>query len=584
MAIGAYSLEQYSMTAGLLLSFFGLLAAAVAGRRDILAAFKEPGLGKKKLIYPAVLLAVFLVVELGMVHPTQQLFFDDVINQAMAQQLLNSGQAWMCNYGTPSACYSGSTFHEPIGAAFNLAIGFALFGVQRNVAYAVGLFAAALSVMVAFLVGYLLFRNLTAALFSELLMALSPVLLVWAMPTQSDIYLMCYSLIAMLFLLVFSRKKSAATFTMALMSLALATYMKVDAFLLVPVLAVMYLAVNDSSFSASARKTYAMMERHSLDTRLLVILLLFVVAISPEFIYAANEAATGDYGAVGTIQNTCSNFAAGQVQGTFSLHDFSYNLCANLLFWIDAYQSQSIMQPLFFTILAIVGVGGLLLYSRNIAIALAFWFVAFFLLYTAFYAGAVIYGVDWRFMLSLVPPASLLGGFGCYTIVEWSTEAFRTRLRNVGRGLRMRPVHIRFATVAVILFVIAYSVAYMVPQLTVEPWNIGQANNARFYENMVYNYSHQYIPSGCIVFSYDPTLYNINGFAARQLSDIYNSGIYQNMSAQYGCTVVDYGYWCYTPNNLCSSLGQTYNMTPLFTDRFENTSMVYGFYLVKPKA
>ena len=42
----------------------------------------------------------------------------------------------------------------------------------------------------------------------------------------------------------------------------------------------------------------------------------------------------------------------------------------------------------------------------------------FFMLYTSFYAGGVLYGVDWRFMLSLAAPAAILGGYGVYGVAK----------------------------------------------------------------------------------------------------------------------------------------------------------------------
>ena len=53
----------------------------------------------------------------------------------MAQQLIHTGQAVMCDYGTSTACFAGEVFHEPIGLSFNMAIAFLVFGVQRNAAY-----------------------------------------------------------------------------------------------------------------------------------------------------------------------------------------------------------------------------------------------------------------------------------------------------------------------------------------------------------------------------------------------------------------------------------------------------------------
>ena len=122
----------------------------------------------------------------------------------MAQQLMHTGQAWMCDYGTPSACFIGEVFHEPIGLSFNFAIAFlALRSAEVCCATGRSCSLLRLSVFMTFLVTLLLFKNVKAAAFAELLMALSPAVLVWAMPTNSDMAMLAYSLVAMFFLMVF---------------------------------------------------------------------------------------------------------------------------------------------------------------------------------------------------------------------------------------------------------------------------------------------------------------------------------------------------------------------------------------------
>ncbi len=182
------SLSEYLFTVGILIAFAGTIFSGFMARRHIAKILKASGIRRKHVVGAVIVALIFLTAEVAIVKPTQLLFFDDAIYQAGAVSLLTSGQAWMCNYGSPHACYSGQIFHEPIGASFTLAIGFAIFGVHLAVTYDVMLAVTFLAVLMAFLVGTLLLQDPVAGIFSELILGLSPIVLVWAFPTTPDIH------------------------------------------------------------------------------------------------------------------------------------------------------------------------------------------------------------------------------------------------------------------------------------------------------------------------------------------------------------------------------------------------------------
>ena len=571
----ANSAQEYLFTIGILIAFIGLAASAVLARKDITDIFRKEGIKRKHLAAAFIIVLVFLTVELSFVKATQQLYFDDAIYQAMAQQMLHSGQAWMCDYGTPTSCYIGEIFHEPIGTSFNLAIGFAIFGVNAGVAYGVELFLSAVAVLATFFTAVLLFRDKIAALFSELLVALSPALLVWAQPTTSEIPMLAYFIIAVLSMLVFRERKNIKTFAMFAFSVAIATYMKVDALAFMLVVVLMYLILDDKSIRSSLANNARRVREGLMDTRVLVLLLLFVLAVAPETIFTFNEFTSGNFGYGGSyIQNSCGAGGA-LASGNFNLQNFEYNLCENTLFWFDQYSNVYIMQPIIFTALAIIGAALMAFFRRRELLAIALWFLIFFFIYTSFYGGGVLYGVDWRFMLSMVVQASLFGGFACSLIV--STIGKRRAQQNGTVGSVRR-----IFVAAALLVLIGYSIYALIPQLSVNPSSIPQAGDARFYENFVYNSSHL-IPNSCAVFTYDPTLFNINNKSALQMSYAYDPQQVALVQQNYSCMVADWGYWCYTPNNLCTNLNQSYSLIPIATANYAPMDKLFGLYYMQKR-
>ncbi|MCL5404977.1 MAG: glycosyltransferase family 39 protein [Candidatus Marsarchaeota archaeon] len=433
-----YAIEEYTFTVGILIAFIGTIIAVYGSRHSIYEVLRESGMNKRLLLLAIVMVLVFAGLELAIVKPTQQLFFDDVIYQGMAQDLIHTGQAWMCNYGTPAKCFIGQTFHEPIGTAFTLGIAFLAFGVNASSAYGTGFFLAAVSVLFTFLIALVLSKEPYVAVFSTLFMALSPILLVWAYPTTSDMPMLAYSLIAIFFMLVFSSRRNAWTFMLVLSSLALLAYMKIDAIAYVVLIPLLYIIISDNGIKDSIRKNAARLKNNAFNTPMLVALLIFVIAIAPEVGFAHYELQHGSYGyADTTVQKSCSASPSFITPSKpIDLQNLEANICGNINFWLGAYNKTDIIQPFAFTAFAIVGIAFLAVYGYwRQALFLGIWFLAFFLLYTSFYAGGVLYGVDWRFMLSVITPVCIFGGYGVYGIIK-SADNFMYRWQKDGSAKR----------------------------------------------------------------------------------------------------------------------------------------------------
>ncbi|MEM0154766.1 MAG: hypothetical protein QW814_02950 [Methanothrix sp.] len=129
------------------------------------------------------------------------------------------------------------------------------------------------------------------------------------------------------------------------------------------------------------------------------------------------------------------------------------------------------------------------------------------------------------------------------------------------------------------LAILAYSFLLQVHELAIKPSDIAQAGGARFYENFVYNSSNK-IPNDCLVFSYDPTLFNIVGKASVQYYYVYNQSFMSTIGAEYKCLVLDYGYWCGTPDNICGQAFSEYKTSPIATATYPNDNFTYGFYRI----
>ncbi|MGC8567880.1 MAG: glycosyltransferase family 39 protein [Candidatus Micrarchaeia archaeon] len=536
------STEEYLFTFGITLAFLSMLVFSYISRKSIRRALISAGIQKKYIVIAFFIMLAFVVIELYTVKPTQQLFFDDTIYQGMAQQLIHTGQASMCDYGTPTSCYIPQTFHEPIGTAFALGIMFMIFGVHLYTSYATELALSALSVFLMFCVSALLLKNQKAGLFVESFFMLAPVLLVWAMPTTSDIPMLAFSLIAFFFMLIFKYEKNLATLASLLFSISFLTYSKIDAVIYLILFPLIYAIIEEKNLKEDIKNTILSIKRNILNEKLLILLLFFFISIIPEIGFAYSEYNTGSYGYENTkIFNACTNTML-NVTGKFGLQIFYTNICSNVYFWVNAYKSSYVMQPAIFTFIAIAG--AIIMAAskkKKLVFALGIWFATLFFVYTSFYAGSVIYGVDWRFMISLMPPFAIFGGYALYSLFYYSGVI----------GERLEGKHLAFAfkliSITVIIVLLAYPIYQLYPMLNINPSDIAQAQGARFYENFIYKNITK-VPSNCLVLSFDPFFFNLNGLPAAQMYYIYNQSMYNYFKQKYSCIVLDYGYWCGTPS------------------------------------
>ncbi len=177
-------------------------------------------------------------------------------------------------------------------------------------------------------------------------------------------------------------------------------------------------------------------------------------------------------------------------------------------------------------------------------------------------------------MLSLIAQACLFGGFAVSMLVTWAGQFAKRIAKNSKLA--------GYAIAAVAIVILASPICLLMPKLSVSTAGILQAPDARFYEGFVYNESSA-IPQNCIVYTYDPPLFNLNNRTAIQIGDMYNTSQLAKFEKQYGCIVLDYGYWCHTPNSLCGYANRTFNLTPIRTANFSRFGYTYGFYYLTEK-
>lgn len=551
----------YIFTAVYAILFLAFLGSTYLSRKDIFRVFR--GNADKITIAAALIIVLFFVLfSILYVSPAEQLYFDENIYQGIALNILHNGNALWCQYGSAYTvhCPLSEIYHDPAEWSFYIALAFLFFGTGTSTSYALQLFTGALSILLVFLLGSLLIGK-RGGVAAALVFALIPELFIWSR-TQAvmNLGMMMFSVLAFVCYIIYDRTRNMKTMTLFLSALGIATYMRIEAALLIPIFAIVYLLGDD--MKAVAKRVHSAVYS-KLDVSGIIVFAFFLLFI-PQIYYIAYELGSMNYGS-GTICGILSNH-------TFSIANFMCNAPTNLNYFAGQYNSVSFFPAYFSPITSIAALIGLLALvaakhdeKRKIVMLMCLWIAAFFLFYTFFYAGGVTYGVDVRFMLELYPPMAILVAIGINDIAD--IFSFSARPRSKLKNRRAIPIY--SATVFLILLAIfaVYPFAVSIKNITLLPQNMPQEPGPLTATNFIYaNYN--VVPTSCLVFSFTPDIWFELNRSAAQIGDLRSSDKnFTKFESNYSCFVIDYGYWCSVPPynaGVCSS-DLKYNLTALAT-------------------
>ncbi|MDE1822809.1 MAG: glycosyltransferase family 39 protein, partial [Candidatus Micrarchaeota archaeon] len=335
----------------------------------------------------ALLLAAFLALELLFVQPYHLLYNDEYIYMSMAKTMLTDHLFGICSFSTAVHCVPGTLgfFHQPGEWPVLLAGAFSIFGISPGTAYSLTLLLSALSIVLLFMIAYLLFNDERRALASSVAFASIPLFMSYSRTSIVDIAAFAALLLSILAFIVYSRQKSLRTGLVAMLSALFMLGTKIDMVYALPLLAMILLLgrgwLRHRTMRANLLKGAAL-------------LAVAAVAIVPQlgFLYYAQQDSFG----------SAVNFG----QSKFSAQNFNENIFNNTVFWLGAFNSvrnsgsgvysftYHAEFPITVTAFAFIGALAMLAYGkrRELAIVLA-WFLITFVFYTAYYAGNVTYGL-----------------------------------------------------------------------------------------------------------------------------------------------------------------------------------------------
>jgi hypothetical protein len=530
----------------LLANFASIVCLLVLNFREIRARFS--GVGRKYWIALAAVFLLALCLRMYVAPHTHRVYFDEDIYQDIGKEILLRQKALLCNYGDGSGCYEYDWMKWPNGYPFLLAVGYGLFGISEAVGYNLTALLGSLSAVMVFSAGYLISKNKRIALFAALMLALTPVHIIWSGTTAAEPIMLFFTLLAATTLLLSFESDSLRMFMLALATVAYAMQTKADAAFFLPVAFVMM-------FFLDRRLRF-----HTGSLKPLAAWLVFFIFITPYIVH------------IGLADRTDSWGASGEKIG---LEFAQKNIPENFRFWTVGY--PTIEHPFIYTILMAIGSLYALRAKPRVFASLAAWFGGFFVIYGLFYAGSVRYGTDVRYALTGYGPYLILSGFGAEAIIRIAA-ALGGRLR--GRdGERLFETASAIAIAATLL--VAFYLWYL-PSAATAGSAIMEAHGARLYHDFAVE-SVNRLDKGCYVMSHVPSMFLVQGYGSLQTWNGQNEQRMRELFQKTDCVVFDDGYWCTLPpykESVCKSMFDKYNLTVLYRATDETEQRTFTFYNV----
>ena len=217
----------------------------------VLSAINLPGLlgvlhlRRVDFSMPLAASVVTFALVIGVAPKTNRIFFDEHIYQGIGQNLSDLKLAQMCNDGNVEygrlACAQGQYNKQPYGYPYLLSVAYRVAGVRESAAFAVNAVAAALCVLVVFLITTAISGNRQAGNYAAVVAALVPEQLRWSHTTAAEPSAALACAVAVLAALAFVRMRSTPALLWMVAAACFAMQFRPECVLIVPIVGLIVL-------------------------------------------------------------------------------------------------------------------------------------------------------------------------------------------------------------------------------------------------------------------------------------------------------------------------------------------------------
>ena len=555
--------------------FMMLIVSLLANADRILKYFKPINRYFYKLLLITILL--FASLEIVFVQNYHLIYNDEYIYMSMAKTMLVDHLWGICSFSTVMNCVPGTLgfFHQPGGWSLLLAIAFGIFGINIWTAYATTFAIALISVLLIFFVSYLIFKDERYALMASIALATMPLFMSYSRTSIPDISVLMFSLLSIMLSLIYLEKRDFRIGISALLSAAYLMTLKVDATIIIPIIAI-FVITDRSWLKLTNRRTII---------ELALLLAIFAIVIFPQIIFIHHS-----------LQDTFGA-AVNLNQSKLSIQNFRSNVIENIQFWFGAFDTVQnpgvgynnfiyhIAFPLTTTIFAIIGAIGMFVKRKfREFVSLFAMFAIIFIFYTSFYAGGIEYGlgVDSRYFFGDFAAVAIFSGFGFIYLYEMAVGVLGAH--KISKKNRQSIFAALFA-----LFILIPAFQF-ITITSHSPLTMATYVGERVDENFILaNYNK--IPLNCTVITFQPPLWYVNGRANIYATWVNIPEYAQTLSNMTKCMYFDYDLTCYVgsangtgytnTDTECNNILRNYTVESIASQNYTGYSWNVTFHLYK---
>lgn len=360
----------------LILVFFSLII------KHVKAGFRKIGRNTLILLFLIFLTGLALRIPITPSH----MMTDEYYYMEAAKNILKTGEPNLCSY-VDVEIESCSPIFKPLMFSFILSLAFLFFGINSFAVISVSVIFGSLSIILIFLLAYLLFRQREIGLWSALLLALNPMHITWSKAAETNITSLFFTLLAFVLFLFYFRVRDRKILLLGLLTIAFAVNIRPENGILIILVFLLFYLFGHDLLKLEVKKV--------MDRGFWIWITLFIIMLVPYFIFFSNNIATGGY--------TCTGGKC--YPQLFSLDAIKNNWETYGLFSFFSYT----FHPLILSLLALLS----FFFARKKLKELVFLWVFFLSFYFVVIANNLVHV---RYIIPLYAPVTILAGFALFRL------------------------------------------------------------------------------------------------------------------------------------------------------------------------
>lgn len=481
--------------------------------RDTAGMFKK--MARKDWLFLLIIFIVGLLVRLYVVPHRHYVFYDEYEHINIAKNMAETKQFSYCNFYLDGKCLSSSLPQWTPGYYFLLSLFFGLFGVSEVGAYTFNVFLGAFSVVLLFLVTYLITQKNSVSFIAALMLTFCPLHLKFSGNSSLEMVSFFFILFSLLGLFVFLKSPTNKSSFQYMAILAYTLLVRQDNGLLL-LLFTMLLIMERVQWKVLLKSTF------------------FLFLFAPYCLYLP----------------WIKQYQITYWLATRSHLSYLRLFTGNLLFW-----AANSAVPLIYTFMAVVGAYCGIRKKEKKYFWMCLYFFIFLLAYSSPYSQRSLSGGDTqRFNLQLYFPVIILGAVGMY-------EIYRSLKKYLKKS---------WVVFAILLFPTTLNIIYNFSYISAE---ITLPIHQKQYELFLKG---KEIDNGCVFIAYNPaSIITTIERSSVHISFMFNDKVYQSYLKDRCLVLVD-DYWCsQDPGGFCKLLKDKFTLEPYESDSGKDLSLFY---------